>query len=292
MQQFNGPKTPSNKKQELTGSQAQTPSLHLSNSIRSQRVQVNQRCLTNDSVEHATQPKITNISSVNQRSASNFTPQRAPQAATQSSKSNTSIKASNSDKGSTQNYLSKSTVDRLEEKLDQLSRENKKLRKRLDNLENFQKRDYPKEVFYDGKDLIEARHARTPELYALKIARVIFTKDELANGIVTDDGKPVPGSTKKPLSADKLKILKEAVTAKFELTPAQYLAIYPEIKKKINNLSRNIVHTDKKIANNIQGTRKTENDGDQENDDCSLDEEDNEFGDDQENGVEDLNDDL
>lgn len=44
---------------------------------------------------------------------------------------------------------------------------------------------HPDEYFYDGEDLLSI-HGRNPLKYALKIVDIIFTRDELVNGVFLD----------------------------------------------------------------------------------------------------------
>ena len=46
---------------------------------------------------------------------------------------------------------------------------------------------YPQEYYYESDDLLSV-HGRNPLKYALKIADIIFSRDELSNGVFLDRG--------------------------------------------------------------------------------------------------------
>lgn len=120
-------------------------------------------------------------------------------------------------------------LDSMDQKHRKLNKENQKLIKRIETMESQRKLEFPTSIMCNGSDLLEEFYAKTPDLYALKIAPVIFGEKDLANGLITDDGKPMENSKRKPVC--KVKVLGEAVMAKFQLTNAQYLSKFALIKK-------------------------------------------------------------
>jgi len=60
-------------------------------------------------------------------------------------------------------------------------------------------------VFYQSKNLI-AVHANAPNKYINKVMAILFTPNELANGIIVDENSRE--STKTPLDNTKITLLK------------------------------------------------------------------------------------
>jgi hypothetical protein len=140
-----------------------------------------------------------------------------------------------------------SLLERIEQMDRRHKRETQRLHKKFEEVE-IQKRQFPTSMIYNGVDLIEDFYGKSPELYALEIAPVIFGKIDLANGVITKDGKPTVNSHRKPLPLDQVKVLQEAVIAKFELTKSKFLLKWSTIKRKINSKGRGIAFTLKNAA--------------------------------------------
>ncbi|CAF0989063.1 unnamed protein product [Brachionus calyciflorus] len=101
-----------------------------------------------------------------------------------------------------------------------------------------QKPNEPKTFIYNGQDLMTI-FAKDPKKYALCIAKIIFTEEELEKCLVTNvPDKSLPQTSRVPLPGDKMKIFTEAIMKRFDLNDSSFGEWWPKIKESINACGR------------------------------------------------------
>jgi len=93
-------------------------------------------------------------------------------------------------------------------------------------------------IEFKGKDLVNDFHGKNPIKWALKVVSHLFTNDELADNTLEASNR----STRGALSPARVKMLKEAMTIKFNLNSERADSVWICTLRSVNSKGRNIKH--------------------------------------------------
>jgi hypothetical protein len=101
------------------------------------------------------------------------------------------------------------------------------------------------ELYYKDVNLLEIKAEKIGNdnellVYALKVARVLFTDEELSHGIFVDGNKS-RSKLREPLDELRTELLKDALIYKFELDQSMFDMVWKGIKAKLNTRIQKVV---------------------------------------------------